>query len=85
MNGYGPSGTGLGTPSIAGAYGRSDPSGMTRLLVKGTYPPAPSGTAAGGANQQKKRKHAEIIWPSCRRSRIATLFAQWFPGRVLIR
>jgi hypothetical protein len=42
---------------------------MTRLLVKGTYPPAPSGTVAGGANKQKKKKHAEIICPSRRHGR----------------
>jgi hypothetical protein len=54
---------------MIGSYGRSDPSGMTRLLVKGTYPPAPSGTVAGGANKQKKKKHAEIICPSSRHGR----------------
>jgi len=42
---------------------------MTRLLVKGTYPPAPSGTVAGGANQQKKKKHAGIICSSSRHGR----------------
>lgn len=54
---------------MIGSYGRSDPSGMTRLLVKGTYPPAPSGTVAGGANQQKKKKHAGIICSSSRHGR----------------
>jgi general stress protein YciG len=33
-----------GMASIAGSYGRSVPSGMTRLLVNGTNPPMPSGT-----------------------------------------
>jgi hypothetical protein len=45
-----------GMPSMAGSYGRKDPSGMTRLFVNGTNPPAPSGTAPS-ESPQKKKKH----------------------------
>jgi hypothetical protein len=43
-------------PSMAGSYGRKEPSGMTRLFVNGTKPPAPSGTVPS-ESPQKKKKH----------------------------
>ena len=54
--GYGPSGRTPGMPSMAGSYGRKDPSNMTRLFVNGTNPPAPSGTVPS-ESPQKKKKH----------------------------
>jgi hypothetical protein len=39
---------------MAGSYGRKDPSGMTRLFVNGTNPPAPSGTAPSESPQKEK-------------------------------
>jgi hypothetical protein len=41
---------------MAKSYGRKDPSGMTRLFVNGTNPPAPSGTVPS-ESPQKKKKH----------------------------
>jgi hypothetical protein len=53
-----------GKPSIAGSYGLSDPSGMTRLFVNGTKPPAPSGTTPGTAQQKNKKQIVGFIYSS---------------------
>jgi hypothetical protein len=45
---------------MAGSYGRKDPSGMTRLFVNGTKPPASSGTAPS-ESPQKKKKHNGVV------------------------
>jgi hypothetical protein len=42
---------------MAGSYGRKDPSGMTRLFVNGTNPPAPSGTVPSESPQKKKKQN----------------------------
>jgi hypothetical protein len=52
------------TPTTAGSL-LPLPSGMTRLFVNGTNPPAPSGTAPSESPQKKKSitAWAWLLWP----------------------